>query len=221
MLKAIKQWIHRFKTKDNCIFGKKVTIDSRCVFEGGNRLAYGVTALNTRLGYGSYIGDNSFIKNTLIGRYTCIASDVITVPGSHPTKSFVSIHPAFYSVMKQAGFTYVTENKYEDFNYIDKDNRISVIIGNDVWIGEGVRILEGVKIGDGAVVATGAIVTKDVEPYAIVGGVPAKMIRYRFEQAEIEQLLQLAWWNKGNEWINQHAQQFENIRVFLKENSQR
>lgn len=76
-----------------------------------------------------------------------------------------------------------------------------VIIGNDVWIGTGVMILSGVTIGDGAVVGANAVVTKDVPPYAIVGGNPARIIRYRFDEEAIKKLLAIAWWNWPDEKI--------------------
>ena len=166
----LKQFVHRQKVKDKCIFEGHVEIDSTDRFEGGNRLTAGVTLLNSSMGYGTYIGNNSFIKNTHIGRYTCIANDVAVMAGSHPTEKFASIHPAFYSTRKQAGFTYVTEEKFSDYKWLDPMDKITVIIGSDVWIGTGVKIMEGVTIGDGAVVAAGAIVTKDVAPFSLVGG---------------------------------------------------
>ncbi len=215
MVTCIKQFIHRTRYKSNCTIGKKITLDSHCEFEGKNRITNNCVVLNTKMGYASYIGQNSYIKNTRIGRYTCIASEVMTVPGNHPTSQFASIHPAFYSTRRQSGFTYVKEDKFSDFNYVDPENKISVIIGNDVWIGEGVKIVEGVTIGDGAVVATGAIVTKDVEPYSIVGGVPAKHLKYRFDEATREQLLELRWWDKGEEWIKAHADEFENVEQLI------
>lgn len=216
MLTRIKQMIHRLRVKGKCIFEKNVIIDSRCTFEGANRITNDCTVLNTQMGYASYIGERSFIKNTQLGRYTCIATDVMTIPGNHPTESFVSMHPAFYSTRKQCGFTYVTSDKFSDFNFIDSEKQISVSIGSDVWIGQGVRILEGVHIGNGAVVATGAVVTKDVEPYSIVGGVPAKHIKYRFDGKTREELLELKWWDKDQKWIREHAEQFESVELLLK-----
>ena len=215
LLKRVKQAVHRYKVRELCSFEENVIIDSFDRFEGMNRLTTDVTLLTSSLGYASYIGNRSFIKNSKIGRYTCIATDVMTVAGSHPTSKFVSIHPAFYSTRKQSGFTYVCEDKFSDFNYIDENHKFTVMIGNDVWIGSGVKIMEGITIGDGAVVAAGAIVTKDVPPYAIVGGVPAKVIKYRFDEETIKKLLELKWWEKDQAWIKSHADDFDDVEKLL------
>jgi acetyltransferase-like isoleucine patch superfamily enzyme len=214
-LRYFKQFIHRHKVRKLCIFEDNVKIDSLDRFEGMNRITSGSTMLASSIGYASYIGERSIIKNTKIGRYTCIATDVLTIAGTHPVSKFVSIHPAFYSTRKQSGFTYVSEDKFNEFNYISKNEKYSVIIGNDVWIGACARIMEGVTICDGAVVAAGAVVTKDVPPYAIVGGVPAKVIKYRFDEATIQKLLKIKWWDKDQIWIQSHAKDFENVEKFI------
>lgn len=181
----------------------------KLILRGGNRLGDDTWFLNSSIGYASYVSDHSFIKNTVIGRYTCIANDVMTVAGNHPT-SFVSIHPAFYSLAQKP--SYVKQSKFEDFKYLDSEKRVSIKIGNDVWIGARVTILEGISIGDGAVVAAGAIVTKDIPPYAIVGGIPAKVIKYRFNEEIIQKLLKLKWWEKDQEWIQNHADDFDDVK---------
>lgn len=215
-LRCIQQLVLKFKHRNFCCFGDNVIIDSLDYFEGANRLTKDVTCLNSTIGYGSYIGNCSFIKDTIVGRYTCIAPEVFTVSGVHPVSHFASIHPAFYSTRKQAGFTYVDKDKFIEFNYLDLDKKFSIIIGNDVWIGARVTLLEGITIGDGAIVAAGAVVTKDVPPYAIVGGVPAHVIKYRFDEATINKLLRLQWWNKDQEWIKSHADLFENVDMLWK-----
>lgn len=95
-----------------------------------------------------------------------------------------------------------------------RDNK-PVVIGNDVWIGAYVSILPGVNIGDGAVIAAGAVVTKDVKPYAIVGGVPAKVIRYRFSSKAIDTFLDVKWWNWPHEKIEEHLELFYEPENFL------
>ena len=113
--------------------------------------------------------------------------------------------------MGQCGKTFVKESTFEEQRLVDG---FSAIIGNDVWIGQGVRIVEGVTIGDGAVVATGAVVTSDVPPYAIVGGVPAKVIRYRFTPEQQALLQQSRWWEQSEEWLQEHVREMQDISLF-------
>jgi len=132
---------------------------------------------------------------------------------THPTKKFASTSPAFFSTQDQCGKSFVTTNAFKEQVLVDN---CSAIIGNDVWIGEDAKILEGVSIGDGAIIATGAVVTKDVPPYAIVGGVPAQIIRYRFKEEQIAYLQQLQWWNKDTAWLERHAHEFTDIEELMK-----
>ena len=101
------------------------------------------------------------------------------------------------------------------------DDNFSVVAGNDVWIGDRVLIKGGVRIGDGAVIGMGAVVTKDVPPYAVVGGVPARIIKMRFSENQISELLSQNIWEKPIEWIEENAEKFESIESFLKNNSEK
>ena len=93
------------------------------------------------------------------------------------------------------------------------DNKGDIIIGNDVWIGYEAVIMSGVKIGDGAIIGTRAVVTKDVPPYTVVGGVPAKQIRKRFDDKTIEKLLEIRWWNWGEERIKKSISAIQSGKI--------
>ena len=95
------------------------------------------------------------------------------------------------------------------------DNKGDIVIGNDVWIGFEAVIMSGVTIGNGAIIAAGAVVTKDVEPYTIVGGVPAKPIRKRFSDSTITELERIKWWNKSDEWISCHIEAIKSGKIEL------
>lgn len=172
------------------------------------------TAFAGKIGLGSYIGSNCNI-NASIGKFCSIANNVTILSGNHPTKTFVSTSPSFYSTGKQNYLSFVKENIFDEKVYADADGKYAVVIGNDVWVGFGVTIVGGVKIGDGAVIASGAVVAKDVAPYTIVGGVPAKEIRKRFDPKTIEFLLEFKWWDKPISWLKENAACFSDIDVFL------
>lgn len=146
------------------------------------------------MGYGSYIGPNCEITAE-IGRFSSIAPFVRTNNGIHPyTKPYATTCPMFYSTHKQNGHCFADQMLFKEFKSIPK-------IGNDCWIGENVFICGGVKIGDGAVALAGAVIAEDVPPYAIVGGVPAKLIKYRYDEETISFLLDFQWWNKDFKWF--------------------
>ena len=159
------------------------------------------------LGYGSYVGPYSKVS-AQIGRFTSIASYVCTVAGRHAYQApFATTCPMFFSLNpnhSQSGSTFATEQMFEELKFAVPEKQLDVEIGNDVWIGERAMIIGGVHIADGAVVLAGAVVTKDVPPYAIVGGVPAKIIRYRYDEETINFLLNIHWWNNSEDWFKEH-----------------
>lgn len=155
---------------------------------GLNNIVYENTQIiNTKVGDYTYIGGSNKIQNATIGKFCSIGSEVLIGLGIHPT-NLKSTYPGFYTNSE-----YYRVNKEYEFN---GDEYKQVNIGNDVWIGTRATILDGVNIGDGAIIAAGAVVTKEVPPYAIVGGVPAKVIKYRFSESRITELLDEKWWDK-------------------------
>lgn len=158
------------------------------------------------LGDYSYIARDSQVHHARIGKFTCIGPQVLMGLGEHPSESYVSSHPMFYSTIGQANPVIVEENKFNEY--------VTTHVGHDVWIGARAIIKSGITIGDGAIVAAGAVVTKDVAPYSIVGGVPARHIRYRFTESEIEHLQRMAWWNKDEAWLRNNAAIMCDIKKF-------
>lgn len=157
------------------------------------------------------ISDVHFYGAIKIGRYCTVAETARVGACNHPI-NFLTTHTiAYYSGHNLHYDTdYMEIKRQHEYNYYNNKNNSRmekfiqeqkaegdyyVVIGNDVWIATNTVILSGVTIGDGAVIAAGAIVTKDVPPYAVVGGVPARILKYRFDEKTIEKLLELKWWN--------------------------
>lgn len=176
---------------------------SECSFGRYNILYENVVLSKVSLDDFTYVSSNTKISNASLGKFCSIASDVIIGTGMHPADIFVSSHPIFFSPLRQAQISFADQAYFNEFS--------DVLIGNDVWIGARAVILDGVTIGDGAIVAAGAVVTKDVPPYAIVGGVPAKVIRYRFAEENIDFLIKLKWWNKDLDWLKNNFMAFHDV----------
>lgn len=158
----------------------------------------GVRFYRGKIGKYSYIGNNSFVSDTDIGSFTSISTDCYIGGTSHPT-DWVSTSPVFHkweNIMKKN----FAQNEFEIFK--------RTTIGNDVWIGNRVMIKAGVKIADGAVIGMGSIVTKDIGPYEIWAGNPARLIRKRFEDETIDALEKMKWWEWDDNKIEKYAEKF-------------
>lgn len=189
-------------------FRAKIAPGSRV--EGYNKLSHH-SFFSGELGFASYIGENSVVVGK-IGRFCSIAGNVRFLTHTHPVRKFVSSYPAFYSTKAQCGFTFVDQQKFTETPLCD--GKHSIVVGNDVYIGNGATIIGPVTIGDGAVVAANATVTSDVQPFTIVGGTPAKVIRKRFSDDEIDFLERIEWWNRDIQWIKERAEEFSDISIF-------
>lgn len=135
----------------------------------------------------SYIGNDSDVINTQVGRFCSLAAFIRLNPGNHPTDRAAMHHFTYRSAMYGLG--------EDDPEFFEWRRSSPVTLGHDIWIGHGATVLAGVSIGNGAVVGAGAVVTKDVPAYTIVAGVPAKPIRKRFNDKVIDGMERLAWWD--------------------------
>jgi phosphonate metabolism protein (transferase hexapeptide repeat family) len=170
---------------------RDATIGRCCEVLGDTAIEY------TELGDYSYLGPGCMVADAEIGRFCAIAAQVRIGAPNHPldrpSQHRFTYCPEYYTADAQRDHTFFRQRRAD-----------RVVIGNDVWIGHAVIVMPGVKVGDGAVLAAGAVVTRDVAPYTIVGGVPARQIR------EIAaQLSRIAWWNWPSETIWQRLPEFQ------------
>ena len=178
--------VHQSAELRDCVLGQFTDVAARVVMA------------ECELGDYSYVERNAEAIYAKIGKFCAIAANSRINALNHPIER-VSQHKITYR-----------PNEYFLFAKVDKDFRDArreavVEIGHDVWIGHGVIVLPGIKIGHGAVVAAGAVVTKDVEPYAVIAGVPAKRIKWRFPKSIRERIIALAWWDWPHEKLGEAA----------------
>jgi acetyltransferase-like isoleucine patch superfamily enzyme len=173
--------------------------------------------LEFKIGAYSYIHDGIYNRVT-IGRYCSIGRNLVCLQPNHPL-DWVSTHPFQYLNLDNI----ISENaiKASSFNAQQKDfkklekpipSKKGIIIENDVWIGTNVTILSGVTIGNGAVVGAGSVVTKNIEPYSVVAGNPAKKVKSRFDEGTINKLLHLEWWKYD---IRDESLPYDDIALFI------
>lgn len=210
MLKLVKQFIRQKKLLrkfPNSIIHKQSYVDDNSSLGSGTVLFSKVTLINSSVGDFSYIQYGSTLSSVKIGKFCSIASGVNIGLPQHSIYG-VSSHPVFY--LKQTPLP-IKFSDQDLFSPIKK-----TVIGHDVWIGQNAIIMTGLNIGIGAVIGAGAVVTKDVPAYAVVGGVPARIIKYRFKEKMRNDLLESKWWEmpvavlEKNFLLFQHPSEFVN-----------
>ncbi len=203
--KISKSFILKYKFSDSYIdYSASVSLDSS--LSKGVKILKNVNLGNCKVEKFTYVGINSNFSNTSIGSFCSIGPEVICGLGTHPT-NFASTYPGFYS-QKASGSVWFGHNH-------DFEEQSKTIIESDVWIGARAIIIGGVKINTGAIIAAGAIVTKDVPSYAIVAGVPAKIIKYRFSPDVIKALLDSKWWELEDDLLKKVAIHIDSPELFL------
>ena len=182
--------------------------DNESSFTRYTHLLPGCKLHKVQVGKYSRVGFQTKITNAVIGNFTAIGAESVIGLGQHPT-NYITSHSIFY---KKGNWGWHDDwVKYPD-GFVESKK---ITIGNDVWIGRRAIIMDGVSIGDGAIVGSGAVVTKDVPPYSIVGGVPAKVIKYRFSEELINRLEEIKWWNLSDEEITKVIDLFHRPNISM------
>lgn len=216
---GIRRAIVRVRLKGSIIpkntsISPRATIVKSC-FEGLNTVGGGCRIVFSQVGFGSYVSNDTELLTAKVGRYCSIGPHVLMPTGKHPISEFASSSPLFYSSLGINGTSFVGRDKFEEYAYVEEG--FSRVVGNDVWIGGGAIILEGVSIGDGAIIGAGSVVAKSIPAYSVALGVPARAVRYRFDESTVERLLNACWWKQDPRWIKEHAELFENVDLLLDE----
>ncbi len=208
--RLIKLILVKLKFRGKVRIDITATVSPYSFFEGMN-VIWSNTTFKGTMGLGSYIGADSVIT-AKVGRFTSIATEVLTIFGTHPyTYPYATTSPAFFSMRGQCGKNFAKRQIVKEDRYAE--DGFMCVIGSDCWIGSRASIVQGVTIGDGAVVLAGSMVTKDVPPYAIVGGVPAKVLKFRYNVEDIAFLLRTKWWNNRKEWLAENWEVMNDIKM--------
>ena len=186
-----------------CSVARSCTIEGPVSLGRVVNLSSAVTLSHCQVGDYTYLGQQCRLSHANIGKYCSIASEVHIGLGSHPLAPYVSTHPLFVLRRDQYGWRFADRDYWSAFAL--------TTVGNDVWIGLRAVIRDGVTVGDGAVIGAGAVVVSDVPPYAIVGGVPARVIRFRFPADVVQTLLHLRWWDQSEAWLQTNWKRFHDI----------
>jgi len=181
---------------------KNSVVDSTAKIESGTSFYF------SNIGRHSFCGYDCDVYFADIGNFTSIANGVVVGGAMHPMK-WVSMSPVFYAGRDSVKAKFALHN-------LDEPRRVR--IGHDVWVGRSAIILSGVTIGNGAVIGAGSVVTKDVAPYSIVAGNPAKLIRYRFDQDAVAKLVHTQWWDWPDSRLNELGYLFNSLENFLAAN---
>jgi phosphonate metabolism protein (transferase hexapeptide repeat family) len=189
-------WVHETSRVTNSEIGPWTAIGPNCSITESTFGAYSYCA-----------GDVSIIYSE-VGKFCSIASHVRLNPGNHPMQRVTQHHMTYRRA--QYGFGHTDDAAFFDWRRADK-----VTIGHDVWLGHGVLVMPGVSIGTGAVVGAGAVVTKDVEPYTVAVGVPARPLRLRFPKDVALRLLAIAWWDWPREVLEERFADLNDLATFL------
>lgn len=179
------------KIKPDCAFGAWTEVGER------------THMAETTMGDYSYICNDGDVIYTTIGKFCSIAAQVRINPGNHPLERAALHHFTYRSALFELG--------EDDPSFFDWRRQSHVTIGNDVWIGHGVTVMPGVTIGDGAAIGSGSVVTKDVEPFSVVVGVPGKVLRKRFDDETCEKLIRLKWWDWPHAHIKERLGDFRTL----------
>jgi acetyltransferase-like isoleucine patch superfamily enzyme len=194
------------KEYPTCKFYGSIHIDNNSILGKYNAIFNNVSITYSEIGDHTFIQKDSSINRSKIGKFCSIAQGATIGLGQHPT-DYVSTHPAFYSITQPIVKTFSEKDTFEPFK--------RTILGHDVWIGHNTLIMDGVEVGTGAVIAAGSVVTKNIEAYEIVGGVPAKTIRFRFNDKIRERLLLTEWWNLTDDLLANKHYLFSDPEKFL------